>query len=192
MKKDHIKTYIIVAIFISIIGISIAYASLSQQLQIKTSATVQDTKTSWNIVFEQDDCYVVGFATKGTVKVDKTSVIISGFTLQAPGDSFACDLYIKNKGDVDAKISSVEDKNWPTFTGMGSTATEDEMLIRSYIWGNFKWNSPTADIKVGEIIPSESTKKVRIQYGIRAEMPTLPANPVTFSNAVTTINFEQA
>ncbi len=188
MKRNHIKTYIILIIFISIIGISIAYASLNQQLQIKTSTTVQSSQTSWNIVISKDSCYTKGHAILGTVEITGTTFTLSNFKFQAPGDNFACVFIIENKGEIDAKISSAN-VTWPTASGINTTS--DQKLINENLWRVFKWDSPTADVKIGDTIPSGSEKKILIQYGINSTMPTLPTNPVPFS-AVATINFEQA
>ena len=192
MKKSHIKTYIIVAILISIVGISIAYAALSQQLQIKTNTTVQSSQTSWNIVISKDSCSTYGGHTVfGTVEISGTTVTISNIKFQAPGDCFGCTFSIENKGEVKAKISSIDYKA-PTFSGTGSNATADQKLINDNLWKIFRWGDPDAEFKVGDILSPGEKKLITLQYGIQQSMATLPTNPVTFSNVVNTINFEQA
>ncbi len=185
MKKNHAKTYIIVAILISVIGISIAYAALSQQLQIKTNTTVQSSQTSWNVSLRKEDCYTYHSAKKGTMEVNKTSVTISGFTLQAPNDDFSCVLYVENKGEVAAKITSINYIG-PTFAGTGTSADADAKLISTNFWHAIE------GIEKDDILNPGEEKRFGIGFGIQSSMTTLPTNPVTFTNATYTINFSQA
>ncbi len=194
MKKSHIKTYIIVAILISIIGISIAYAALQQQLQIKTNASVQSSQTSWNIVIEKDYCTQRGYTTNtGDMTVNGLTLTISNYTFKAPNDRFTCYFYIENKGEIDAKISSLDYKE-PTISGTGSTATEDSALVKTNLWKALNWyNWPSlSPISKGDKVLAGEKKRAEITYSINETMTTLPTNPVTFTNATYTINFEQA
>ncbi len=192
MKNNHAKTYIIVAIFLSIIGISIAYAALSQQLQIKTTTTVQSSQTSWNIAFESVSCQAAGNAVLGTFETNGTTLTISGFTLKVPNDIVYCSFYIKNKGEVNAKISSVNYEG-PTCSGTGTTATADANLVKTYLCHDLVWdNSGTLLVEKGVVIPAGSSRTVRVRHWLCSSLRSLPTNPVTFTNAVYTINFEQA
>ena len=186
MKKTHAKTYIIIAIFLSIIGISIAYASLSQQLQIKTNTTVQSSQTSWNIVLKKEACYVSKFAKMGTMVIDGTSVTISGFTLQAPGDGFSCWLHVENKGEIAAKLSSINYTE-PTFSGTGTSASADTKLISD----NLIYGYGDTGIQKNDKLNPGDENRFGIGFSIRETMTSLPDNPVTFSITYT-INFEQA
>ncbi len=194
MKKDHIKTYIIVAIFISIIGISIAYAALQQQLQIKTNASVQSSQTSWNISYQEEGCFLdKGYVKLGTMTVNGTTITLSGFTVQAPGSSTRCYFNIINNGELNAKISSISGPNI-VFTGSGDTKEADEKLVKDSFWLDMfaRWNeNPWPIVKEGDKVLSGRTRPVLLSIGILDSMPTLPTNPVTFSITYT-INFEQA
>ncbi len=193
MKKDHIKTYIIVAIFISIIGISIAYAALSQQLQIKTSTTVQDTKTSWNVKITNVSCSDNNYATHGEVKFTDTTVTISNIVLKVPYSYVGCNITIKNAGQIAAKFSGYT-KTTPKLTGSGSTATEDVNLIKSHLIEEFKDVSTNKDMNEfkNELLAVGSTRVMRLVFGITNDLTTLPTNPVTISDYSHTINYIQA
>ena len=193
MKRNHTKTYIIISMFISIVGISIAYAALSQQLQIKTTTTVQSSQTSWNIVIEKDGCLKRGYTNTGDMTVNGSTITISNFTFKAPNDRFTCYFYVENKGEIDAKISSIDYKE-PTISGTGSTATEDSALVKTNLWKALNWyNWPSlSPISKGDKVLAGEKKRAEITYSINETMTTLPTNSVTFSNAVYTINFEQA
>ena len=197
MKKNHAKTYIIVAILISIVGISIAYAALSQQLQIKTNASIQSSQTSWNFVITENYCYGLQYDdTQRNVegyKVDikGTTVTISNVIIRAPGDTFGCNFSIENKGEVDAKVQSVSGPT-TTFSGTGSNASADANLVKSNIscaYGD--WWNPRNSISIGDKLPAGAKKNIEIGYCFNKNMLTLPTNPVTFSSTFS-INFEQA
>ena len=185
MKKKHFKVYIVITIIILIIGISIAYATLSQTLKVNSTTTIQSSKTSWNIVLREEECYVKAFVKKGTMEVDGRSVTISGFTLQAPSDYFSCWFSVENKGEVAAKISSINHPA-PTIAGTGTSASADATLIRNNLIQDF------SGLKEGDILKPDEERRCGIGFGLREEMTVLPTNPVTFTNAVYTINFEQA
>ncbi len=182
MKNTHAKTYIIVVILISIVGISIAYAALSQQLQIKTNTTVQSSQTSWNIVLEADGC-----SSGGTITVNGMTVTVSGLTLKKPGDDLRCYFYIHNKGELDAKISSV-DYQTPIYGG----SDNDVALVSGFIGLGVRWPRDNWPYLVkGDTVLSTERKRVEVQLYLRSEMTSLPINPVTYSRTWI-INFEQA
>ncbi len=195
MKKNHAKTYIIVAIFLSIVGISIAYAALSQQLQIKTSTTVQSSQTSWNVHFiKADGCFTTGNVKIGTMTIQNTSITISNFILQTPGDEIRCYFHIKNEGQINAKISSIDYKE-PTFTGSGTSKTTDEALIKNNLSHTIELYNNGNDAKAlptGEKFYVGIDRYCRVRFTLSNAMTTLPTNSVTFTNATYTINFEQA
>ncbi len=194
MKKSHIKTYIIVAILISVIGISIAYAALQQQLQIKTNTTVQSSQTSWNISYETLNCSINrGYAKIGTMSVSGTTITLSGFVFQAPNSMVECYFNIINNGEISAKILSIEPKT--VFTGSGTSKTTDETLISSHFRDLnqvVRWtdSSDWPSVKAGDKVLAGQTRKVALTFGIN-DMASLPTNPVNFSMTYT-INFEQA
>ncbi len=193
MKSSHIKTYIILIIFISIIGISIAYAALSQQLQIKTTTTVQSSQTSWNIFYKTLSCEVKnGYIEIGHMIANGTTITLSEFIVKAPNSLAVCYFNIVNNGELDAKISSI---NGPTavFIGSGPTKNEDETLVRE----NFldlqsfaRWPGNESIKKEDKVLSGEE-KTVILSIGTLDSMATLPTNPVSFSITYT-INFSQA
>ena len=195
MKKTYIKVYIIIAIFLSIIGISIAYAALSQQLQIKTTTTVQSSQTSWNVHFkEADGCFTTGNVKTGTMTFQNTSITISNFILQTPGDEIRCYFYIKNEGQIKAKISSIN-YTAPTFTGNGTSKTTDETLVKSNFLNHIEIhysdeNNPA--LTQGFTLNAGEKVYCRVRFTLSNSMTTLPTNSVTFTNATYSINFEQA
>ena len=197
MKRNHIKTYIILIIFISIIGISIAYAALSQQLQIKTNTTVQSSQTSWNISYQKEECYVEkGYVKLGTMTVNGTTITLSGFAFQAPSSIAYCYFDIINNGEINAKIASISGPEI-IYTGSGVTKDEDEEKIKDsfskfykiYYFARWPENS-WSPIKEGDKVLAGETRKVVLSVGTDDSMTTLPTNPVNFSMTYT-INFEQ-
>ncbi len=198
MKKNHAKTYIIVAILISIVGISIAYAALSQQLQIKTNASVQSSQTSWNIVFNISKCDAYRRSKAGTMTLDGNTITISNFILLAPDSGVSCYFSVENKGEVNAKIASINYQE-PTLSGTGTSASTDVELVKSKLYvGIQKCENDSTTTNCSSINPatfqaalSSGTKiSFRLIFGLE-DAEQLPTNPVTFSNAKFTVNFLQ-
>ena len=186
MKKSTVKTYIILTIFLSIMGISIAYAALQQQLQIKTSASVQSSQTSWNIRFldSVDRCITTGNVKVGTLSIQNTSITISNFTLQTPGDEMRCYFWIENAGQIKAKISSIN-YTAPTYTGSGTSKTTDETLVKSNLSNYIEIHAaPDNDPKNNPALTQGFTlnagEKVycRVRFTLSNSMTTLPTNSV--------------
>ena len=175
MKKDHIKTYIIIAILISVIGMGIAYAALSQQLQIKTNASVQSSQTSWNIVMTKELCY------------GQENYKGSGGNRPRNVEGYSLDI----KGEVDAKVQSISGPT-TTFSGTGSNASADANLVQSNMNCQYgDWWNPRKSISIGDTLPAGVKKEIEVGYCFSINMPNLPTNPVTFSSTFS-INFEQA
>ncbi len=192
MKKDHIKTYIVIAILISIIGISIAYAALSQQLQIKTTTTVQSNQTSWNIKITNVRSTPHGYMNVGNISFNNTTITVSGIVLKTPSDWAEYYFDVKNEGEVPAKLSSVS-RIGPTVTGSGDTAKADADYFLTQYWAVIRYNgtnintsSPNISLGAGE------TKTFMFGLGYNSESAHLPTNTLTISSYGYTLNFVQA
>lgn len=86
-----------------LVGISVAYASLSSNLKI--SGTAKVATATWNIKFDNMSAGVA------TVSGDLG-------TLKAPGDTITYTFKVKNNGSINAKVNSVSK---PTLTCVSSS-----------------------------------------------------------------------
>jgi len=106
-KERKIKTLSLVALVVAVLGLTVAFAALSQTLTINGSASVNAAE--WDIHFENLETYA-----QGNASVDKTPVLQSttitdmNFTITKPGEYAEIFVDIVNNGTINAKISSIE------------------------------------------------------------------------------------
>ena len=109
MNGDRkIRAIAIVALCVSILGLSIAYATLRASLEVTGTATVKANDNTWNVAITSTTTPEVG----GTASVT-SGPTVSGTTatfavdLQAPGDYVEFDLVVTNGGILDAEVSAI-------------------------------------------------------------------------------------
>ncbi len=105
-KERKVRVLSIAALLVAVLGLTVAFAALSQTLTINGSATV-DTAT-WDIHFEKTSdkaTEVEGAATFTEPTLSGTAIENFSATLTKPGDSVTYYFDIVNKGTVDAVVS---------------------------------------------------------------------------------------
>ena len=111
-KERKIKVLSVAALLVAVLGLTVAFASLSQTLTINGSAAVN--AASWDIHFEKTsgkETEVKGAATFTEPTLSGTKIENFSATLTKPGDSVTYYFDIVNNGTVDAVILSY---NFPT------------------------------------------------------------------------------
>ena len=111
-KTRKIKIISLCALLAAVLGLTVAFAALSQTLTIKGSAAVN--AASWDIHFEKTsgkETEVKGTATFTEPTLSGTKIENFSATLTKPGDSVTYYFDIVNKGTVDAVVLSY---NFPT------------------------------------------------------------------------------
>ena len=106
-KTRQIKIISLCALLVAVLGLTVAFASLSQTLTINGSAAVN--AASWDIHFEKTsgkETEVKGAATFTEPTLSGTTIENFSATLTKPGDSVTYYFNIVNKGTVDAVVSS--------------------------------------------------------------------------------------
>lgn len=109
--NNKIQNIVLVVLAVGLIGITIAYASLSQNLTINGTAKV--AAATWDVHFEGMSAgAATGYATlpsTGKFGIQTGSTTISGDlgTLKAPGDTITYTFKVKNAGSIKAKVNSV-------------------------------------------------------------------------------------
>lgn len=107
---------------VGLVGISVAYASLSSNLNI--SGTAKVATATWNIKFDNMSAgAATGYAalpSSGKFGIQTGSTTVSGDlgTLKAPGDTITYTFKVKNNGSINAKVNSV---STPTLTCVSSS-----------------------------------------------------------------------
>lgn len=182
MKKENSRTnYIVIALLVLVIGISIGYAALSATLNINGSSTIG--KASWDVHFANI------IETAGGVTATKAATITSGnatevtydVTLAKPGDYYEFEVDVENTGTLPAKISTA-----PTLGGV--SAAQDV-----YLNYTVKWKDSNSDPATGDEIADgdKKTAVVRIEYDKNVSSDQLPTTGETLALTFS-MNFVQA
>ena len=148
-KERRIKALVIVSMLVAMIGLTIAFAALSQTLSINGSAYLDAAK--WGIKFQNLENPV----TTGEASVTKTAIIESdvsinniGVKLNVPGDSVKYKVDLVNEGTINAKIEKIEKT---------ALTSEQERYL------TFKVEDEAGkEITEGEILNAGETKNVTI------------------------------
>ena len=110
-----------------LVGISVAYASLSSNLNI--SGTAKVATATWNIKFDNMSAgSVTGYATlptTGKFGIQTGSTTVSGDLgiLKAPGDTITYTFKVKNNGSINAKVNSVSTPSLTCVSASTGSAT---------------------------------------------------------------------
>lgn len=132
------KIIVIVALVVSIIGMSLGFAAFSTTLSISSSASVTPNSSDFNVEFLENvvSTYVVthpggvggiepivsGGANGSIIEVGGTSISGLKANFTAPGQTVTYDFYVANTGNYDAYLRSVEFGNVSCIPGTDATS----------------------------------------------------------------------
>ena len=182
MKKENSRTnYIVIALLVLVIGISIGYAALSTTLNINGSTTIG--KSSWDVHFANV------IETAGGVTATKAAAITAGqttevtyeVTLPTPGTFYEFTVDVVNAGSLDAKLSA-------DATVEGVSAAQAVYTKYSVVWSDTGVAPKTGDvITAGQ----KKTAKVRVEYNKDVTAAQLPTTDQVLT-LTASMNFIQA
>ena len=134
-KNERSKNILLLILVVALVSLSIAYATLTQQLYFTSQTTITGQSAGWDIRFTQANCQGIDHATvtQGfTINATYLSGLISRFN--APGDSVVCNIKVRNNGSINAKLSTftLQDGGL-TYTGSGTNKTADETLVNGKV-----------------------------------------------------------
>ena len=187
-RNERTRNIILIVLAVCLIGITVAYATLSQNLNISGVANVD--KTSWNIHFTNVlTPKVEGQATGGKAVLNSGSTIltISEGTLSAPGDKIVYTFDVINEGDLPAEVET-------TLTQMESCKAEngsDVSIFCNKIGLDLVYADTKEKVQKSDRLLSGETKTLNliITYDKDKLLTSLPTSPITLSNITSTINY---
>ena len=187
-RNERTRNIILIVLAVCLIGITVAYATLSQNLNISGVANVD--KTSWNIHFTNVlTPKVEGQATGGKAVLNSGSTVltISEGTLSAPGDKIVYTFDVINEGDLPAEVET-------TLTQMESCNAEngsDVSIFCNKIGLDLVYADTKEKVQKSDRLLSGETKTLNliITYDKDKLLTTLPTSPITLSNITSTINY---
>lgn len=187
------KILAIVALCVAVAGLSVAYAALSETLNISGTAKVGATSSNWNVHFNNGSCSKSGGATAGSITASGTQVTLGESTFTAPGDSIVCTFDVVNEGTIAAKVGTVTIPAAAnlTYTGSGAAKAADEELVK----GNMEYTITYADgtaIAENDTLAAGATKNLKLTLTYKSSATSLPQADVSISDITGTIVYNQA
>ena len=186
--SEKTRNIILIVLAVCLIGITVAYATLSQNLNISGVANVD--KTSWDIHFTNVlTPKVEGQATGGKAVLNSGSTVltISEGTVSAPGDKITYIFDVVNEGDLPAEVET-------TLTQMEDCKAEDDSDVSIFcnkIGLDLVYADTKEKVQKSDRLLSKETKTLNliITYDKDKLLTTLPTSPITLSNITSTINY---
>lgn len=215
-KERRTKVLSLAALIVAVLGLTVAFAALSQTLTINGNASVD--AATWDIHFETP--YGSDGTTDGAATINKTptfngtSITDIDVSITKPGDLAYWVFNIVNNGTINAKISSIEISELCTidspvescdWNNDGTVTQEDVDKVNnniSFALFYSKYNdSDPVEIKVNDTLNVGEHVEVELlimydKFDVinqTIEPSTeLPKRDLTFSNLSVTINYVQA
>ena len=180
-RKRKKRKVAIIALCLTIIGLSIGFAALSQTLTINGVGTVKGN--TWSVIFEDLSTPTkINGGLVNSAKVDTTATIVSGTTisfdvsLTFPEDKVTYEFKVTNNGTVDAKVKSI------ILNGVPEAATENVNYTLTYADGT--------PIVVGDTLDAAESKNLKLIVEFIAGS-SLPSTDVNLSLGATIVYEEQ-
>ena len=208
-KTRQIKIISLCALLVAVLGLTVAFAALSQTLTINGSAAVNTA--SWDIHFEKTsgkETKVKGAATFTEPTLSGTTIENFSATLTKPGDSVIYYFDIVNNGTVDAVVSSY---NFPNafndcmaninkysycmnfdFNGDGKVTVLDKSGYADLFNYQLVYADTDKSVTQGDTINAGETKHMKLVIEYKDTATELPENNITLTSSVPiTITYEQ-
>ena len=191
--NNKIQNIVLGVLAVGLIGITIAYASLSQNLTIKGTAKV--AAATWDVHFEGMNAgTATGYATiptTGKLAASGTSVSGNIGTLKAPGDTITYTFNVKNAGSINAKISSITAPKLtcaPVASG-GSQAVANNVCANLTYTIEYTSENPKT-IAVGNTLTSGTSKNITLKI-VNSSNATLASEDIAVTASPMIINYVQ-
>lgn len=162
------RNIVIVALIVAIVGMSVGYAALAQQLVINGKSNIN---ASWNIEFTDiAEKTMTGATTVGEITATGTSASFE-VDLQYPGATATYEITVENKGSIDATLESI--------TGVDTANTTAPVEIQYAVTG----------MAANDSLDSQVSKKVLVTVTwVASTDPEHPDTIPTTTTKTATIN----
>ena len=201
-KGRNIKVLSLAALIVAVLGLTVAFAALSQQLTINGSAKVD--AATWNVHFANlqntvGPEYVTQAPTIGNPTEGTANTVIGDFnvTFTKPGQAVEFTFDVVNDGSIDAILSDITPETLqPICTGTGNNADADAALVCSGLTYTLTYADDTQltknDETTGVLTKNGGTKsmKLRLAYDINKDT-SVSINDVTISNLGISLTYVQ-
>ncbi len=188
-----IRKLLIVTIFVTVIGISISYASLSQLIEVTSAGSVR--QANWDVHFKNlSDATIEGdvvIISEPNLITDLTA--FSGLDVRFNNITGSVTYFmdIVNDGDLDAIIQEI-DYPTPTCISSDEYSAESAADIASVCGGltyKLVYASNDVEVAVGDILPSKESARLELVFSFIDD--TLPINEIEITGLNYNIKYVQ-
>lgn len=187
MKENKIVIVCAILLMIALVGLS--YAVLNVSLDVK--GHMKMATASWDVHFENLQTGILNGTArelqKPVISEDSTSIINLNVKLFSPMDSAYYFFDVKNGGNLDAEISSIQISE-PVCLGNGSTAISDSSMVCEKIRFDIVYADNSA-LNVGDLLNKGDSKRLKLR--LYYDGNSLPYNDVDISNLNIAIIYSQ-
>lgn len=198
MGNEKTKNIILGSLIVGMITMTVAYAVLTQTLNINNNTGVIK-KSSWSVLFTEKSAgnkavaYPAGSATTAVVNTQPTlsATTISGLkaTLQVPGDRVEYVFNVENQGDINAILKTFTITK-PTCT---STDTNAQSICNNYLTYSLVYTSNSQAVAANDTLDASAKKEIKLTLELKDTIPatSLPKADINVSNLTATFNYQQ-
>jgi hypothetical protein len=177
----------ILALVISVFGLSIAYAAMSETLTV--TGTAKYEAASWNVKFSNLVSEATGTATFTEPALSDTSLSNYYIILRKQGDSVTFTFDVVNDGSSDAILGTIS-KSTPICSGTGNNAVEDANLICQNLTYTLTYENGDI-VSNNDYLESNSSKTMKLTLAFNSNASVLPTNEVTINGLDFNIIYNQ-
>lgn len=195
--KGKTRNILLGVLVVGLITMTIAYASLSQRLNINGSAAVNGA-SNWNVKFTEVTTGKItktGYAAVDTtatlVQTGATQVLTPQVTFKAPGDSVTFKFNVTNDGTINAKLSSFTTITIGNVTSSSSSDSSNLSTFKNQISASLTYADGTA-IAVNDTLNAGQTKNLKLVLTFSSSATTLPVGTLTIPLVQSTMVYSQA
>lgn len=189
-KENRVRNVVLGVLAVSLIGLTVAYAKLTQRLNI--NGTAKSKSNTWDIHFENLKSTVTGNAVLSqdnplTIVSNSTTISGSVGNLSLPGDSIVYTFDIANKGTISAQLSADPIISTPECSSNDATGAtvvcENVIYTLTYADGS--------KIKTGDILEKGEKKAAKLTISLKNSMSAVPSAEVDITNIAAVLNYNQ-
>ena len=189
-NENRVRNVVLGVLAVSLIGLTVAYAQLTQRLNI--NGTAKSKSNTWDIHFENLKSTVTGNAVLSqdnplTIVSNSTTISGSVGNLSLPGDSIVYTFDIANKGTISAQLSADPIISTPECSSNDATGAtvvcENVIYTLTYADGS--------KIKTGDILEKGEKKAAKLTLSLKNSMSAVPSAEVDITNIAAVSNYNQ-
>lgn len=189
-KENRVRNVVLGVLTVSLLGLTVAYAQLTQRLNI--NGTAKSKSNTWDIHFENLKSTVTGNAVLSqdnplTIVSNSTTISGSVGNLSLPGDSIVYTFDIANKGTISAQLSADPIISTPECSSNDATGAtvvcENVIYTLTYADGS--------KIKTGDILEKGEKKAAKLTISLKNSMSAVPSAEVDITNIAAVLNYNQ-